>query len=174
MSVFFQPPPPWEGIGSEFWVNEVSKYLLPGKIQDAIDLSADFSITAADDTWEYVTGLELTLPEIGTYLISVHAHVHVDVKAGAGSVSLALYDDTIVTNSERKVGSAVGPSEHHFGPAFTIGYHCTVRNQVIKVYTKSNLEGGGAPSFNVRDIESDDTGRTGMEYFYYGKLKEVL
>ena len=164
----FQPPPPWDRNDVTLWANEVVKYLVPGKISDRAFLPATFDLVAADDTFED-TGLAITLPEIGFYNISTIIHAHLDVQNGTGSLTAALYDTSIVANSEMKIAAVVGPHLEHFGSGNSIGYTSTIKNQVLKLYMKST---GGA-NWNDKYIESDEDGRTTLEYFYYGRLREV-
>ena len=171
MSKRFQAPPPWNRGNTELWGNEVNKYLAPGKMHDIAYLCATFSITADNNVFED-TGLSIVLPKIGFYIISITGHVHVDRSGGTGSLTFALYDTSIVANTELLAGAIVGTREVHAGSGFVLPYISTVDNQILKLYAKTFEESGG--NWVLREITCDDTGRTSLGYYYYGKLKETL
>ena len=167
-----QPSPQYnsDSFNNEKWAEDVFKYLSPGKICDDGCLGGTFSITAANDTFES-TGLTLTLPVEGLYILFAHAHAHIKMGSNDdGSISTAIYSgSSIISDSENMIIESHETDEHGGSSGMSICYLNTAKNTVISLYAKSNT----AAAFATRDLSCDDKGRTRLSYMYYGKLEDA-
>lgn len=128
-------------------------------------LGADYSITSAAATYED-TGLSITLPAKGTYL--VRADVRGKIKGNAGTfwwLTAKFYNSTDaadVANSERLIvlTNQTAVELHNTAPITAIV--TVTASKTIKLYAYRH--GAGTPSWTTSQIGSDTNGRTVMSY----------
>lgn len=128
-------------------------------------LGADYSITSAAGTYED-TGLSITLPAKGTYL--VRADVRGKIKGNAGTywwLTGKFYNSTDaadVVNSERIIvlTNQTAVELHNTAPITAIV--TVAASKTIKLYAFRH--GAGTPSWTTSQIGSDANGRTVMSY----------
>lgn len=144
------------------------KVVKPTALNGSSVLSAAYSIAAAAGTYAD-TGLSVTLPAAGTYLITADVRATMLPNTGTGWYIVAkLYNSTDaadVTNSERMV--ARENAAVLLDVSSTINVIVTVTaSKVIKLYAKR--DGSGTPTFTTSDISSDGSGRTAMMFTKIG------
>jgi len=123
-------------------------------------LSAAYAITA-DTTWQD-TGLSITLPAAGTYLIGGNVRGFGSVSATLNHISTKLYNATDaadITNSERDVIFASTTGASYIS---NISYSMIVTvnaSKIIKLYAYR-----AAATWTASQISSDVSGRTNLTY----------
>ena len=126
-------------------------------------LGSAFSITGSSGTYQD-TGLSITLPAAGTYLITANVRGNLALATGAnGFASVKLYNSTDaadVTSSERLIIYTVTTATN-FQMTCPITAIVTVNaSKVIKLYAKRQSAG----TWTTSNIESDANGRTTLSY----------
>lgn len=132
-----------------------------GRVAGRATLVSAFSITGASGVYQD-TGLEVTLPSAGTYLINYNVRVSGQTSSGSGWISVRLYDETAaaaITDSERLTFYPVTTSniQQHvaYSELVTVSAASTIRLEANR-----NLAAGWSTS----DIASNSDGRTTMSY----------
>lgn len=132
-------------------------------------LSPSFGITGTAGTYQD-TGLAITLPTAGTYLVI--ADTRATVKGNAGTlwwITVKLYNSTDaadVANSERLI-VLTGTTAVILENTAVISAIITIAaSKVIKLYAFRN--GQTSPSWTNATIDSDVNGRTSMRYIKIG------
>ncbi|MFZ5856792.1 MAG: hypothetical protein ACOYZ6_08175 [Chloroflexota bacterium] len=128
-------------------------------------LASPFTISGAAGVYQD-TGLSITLPSAGTYLIN--ANVRSDLTGNAGTswwINAKLYNSTDsadVANSERMVvlTNTTGANQQLTAP-ITV-FVTVAASKTIKLYVCRN--GTGTPSWTRSNIYSDSNGRTLLSY----------
>ena len=124
-------------------------------------LGASYTITA-DTTWQD-TGLSITLPAAGTYIIAGNVQGYAKVSATPGaSISVKLYNSTDaadVANSERLVAVASAVNQDHASTGSWFIPVPVAASKVIKVYAYRT-----AATLTYSQIQSVSNGRTNLTY----------
>lgn len=131
-------------------------------------LASVFTITGAAGTFQD-TGLTITLPSAGTYMVTANIRGNLRGNGGAGTTAwwleAELYNATdlaIVTNSERLI-VLTGTNAVTFQMTCTITWPITVTAaKTINLYVARN--GNGTPAWTTSAIESNASGRTTMTF----------
>lgn len=128
-------------------------------------LGSSFTLNGSNGTYQD-TGLSVTLPEAGTYIVTADVRVGVDSGTGSEWYTVAkLYnssDSANVANSETVLVSSFNSLPISYrGPTISITKLITVAaSKTIKLYVFRSTNG----SFGYSAIESDVNGRTRMTY----------
>jgi hypothetical protein len=162
----------WDALNCDCpgWVRwDGSKWVLPEvPCYGEAALSSDYNITAAQGTW-VGTGLSLTLPSAGTYLVSgdVRGYISHSTSSATAFIVAKLRNTTDaadVTNSERLVTfeGTVNVVHHATVP---VGNIVTVSaSKTIELYAKRDGSTSPAPTYVNSYISSGANGRTVLRY----------
>ncbi|TXH11816.1 MAG: hypothetical protein E6R03_13925 [Hyphomicrobiaceae bacterium] len=126
-------------------------------------LGSTYTITADNGAYED-TGLSVTLPSAGTYVIWYTARTNVVAAGAAGAfIEVELYNSTdgsALANSEEIGAYASTVTASYYGTPHLTTTASVVASKVIKLYAKSV-----APSSTTtRTVNSDTNGRTNLGY----------
>ncbi len=125
-------------------------------------LGATFSITGADDVYQ-ATGLSVSLPAAGTYLITGQVRAAIQSSGGTSSYIFVKLrnttDATDITSSETMV--ILTPSTLAVDTVALVALVTVAGAKTIELYAARN-DGGG--SWLVSDIRSDANGRSKLVY----------
>lgn len=125
-------------------------------------LGANFQITAANGTYQD-TGLSLSIPAAGTYLVTVNARFNMQTSTTtAGFITAKLFDATNaadIANSERMLFLVEGITNQRQGTSVVTSVVTTTGAITLKLYAKRD-SGSWTNSF----LNSNSDGRTTMSY----------
>jgi hypothetical protein len=136
----------------------------PTSTNNQVTLGSSFTITAPLGQYQS-TGLSITLPAVGTYLITGNVRIGFTVAGGNGWISILLFDNltsSAIANSTRltfydNTGSGV---DWQMMTGFSWLLTTTVANTPVLLYAGIN----GAGTFSVASILSDFAGQTSLAY----------
>ncbi len=133
-------------------------------------LGSDFSITSAAGTYQD-TGLSVTLPSAGTYLVLAKVRGQFTPSTGTSWwIGYKLFNSTDsadVTNSEALiVYTANGSAVVNLGTITTAHKITVAASKTIKLYAKK--DGTATPTFTSPLIPSNSEGRTALSYWKVG------
>lgn len=131
-------------------------------------LGSDFQITGSDGVFQD-TGLSLTLPVAGTYLITGTVRGVVQASAAGGYIVAKLYNSTDaadISNSETLLIYSADTAIHQASAAMVVSSIVVTASKVIKLYASRN---GSGLSFTYSHISSSSAGgRTRLAYIKLG------
>jgi hypothetical protein len=130
-------------------------------------LGATYSITASAGTYAD-TGLSVTLPQAGTYLVTANVRGALQATGTNPSLSAKLYnatDASDITNSERLV-VRTGATTLIEATAVITAIVTVTASKTIALYALRNA--GGSPTWTTSDIASGAAGRTTLSYIKIG------
>jgi hypothetical protein len=126
-------------------------------------LGSTYTISADNEAYED-TGLSVTLPSAGTYIVWYTARTNISALTTAGAfVEVELYNSTdagAIANSEEIGAYASTLSTSYYGVPHLNAYVTVATSKVIKLYAKVVAPG----STTIRTVNSDTYGRTNMGY----------
>lgn len=126
-------------------------------------LGSTYTISADNGAYED-TGLSVTLPSAGTYIVWYTARTNISALTTAGAfVEVELYNSTdagAIANSEEIGAYASTLSASYYGVPHLNVYVTVATSKVIKLYAKVVAPG----STTIRTVNSDTYGRTNMGY----------
>jgi len=132
-------------------------------------LASSFSITAADGVYED-TGLNITLPEAGTYLVTCNIRAKLKGNTGTDWFLLGkLYNSTDaadVANTETLLVRTMTTDHIELTTVISILITVTAA-KTIKLYVARS--GNGTPTWTTSEITSNSNGRTRMLYTKIGR-----
>ncbi len=135
-----------------------------GSASDFATLGGTFTITHTDGTYDD-TGLQLTLPSTGTYLVWYQARSNLLVTAGAGAIIVTrFYDSTngaAITDSEQIGAAAATINVSWHGSAFVMMKVAVSGATTIKLQAKIV---NNASTYTLKTINWDVNGKTSMGY----------
>lgn len=125
-------------------------------------LGSGFAITGGDGVFQD-TGLSVTLPSAGTYIVSAEVRGDLLLASGGAYIRAYFYNSTdaaIVANTTT-VCTYAGVAGQYFFATTPMSIRITVAaGKTIKLYASQN----GVASYTVCNISSDTTGYTRMRY----------
>lgn len=126
-------------------------------------LGSTYTISADNGAYED-TGLSVTLPSAGTYIVWYTARTNISALTTAGAfVEVEMYNSTdagAIANSEEIGAYASTLSTSYYGVPHLNAYVTVAASKVIKLYAKVVAPG----STTIRTVNSDTNGRTNMGY----------
>jgi hypothetical protein len=129
-----------------------------------VALGATYALTGSSGAWSY-TGLSITLPSAGTYIIFLNARCSLLMSAGGSAwLSAKLYNDTDgadVPNSEQMVGLTNQTGAWLQSTSSAAVVITVAASKTIKLYAKRD---GSGPTFTISELPVDANGRTRMSY----------
>lgn len=132
---------------------------------DSTTLTSSHTITSSAGTYED-TGLTLTLPAAGTYLMT--ASVRGELQCSAGSafwLSVRLYNQTdgaAVTDSERIVVGGTSTGFYYLNGSSSTWEVTVAASKEIRLQVKR--DGSGGPTYTVSFVGGDAQGKSNLTY----------
>jgi hypothetical protein len=131
-------------------------------------LATDYDITASAGT--YVdTGLGITLPGAGTYMVIADVQAQINISAGSfGYITVQLRNETdgaYIANTIKAPVLVQGTNQLVLACATIVTIITVAASKTIKLYTARN---GTTPTFSVARIQKDNNGVTGLRYVKLG------
>ncbi len=136
-----------------------------GAINGMNTLGGTYTIVHTDGTWDD-TGLSVTLPSSGTYLVWYQARTSLNISAGAGAVIVTkMYNATSgadVANSEQIGAVASTLNISYYGTPTVLMTIQVAGARVISLYVKIV---NNSSTYVIKTVNTDTNGRTSMGYF---------
>jgi hypothetical protein len=141
---------------------------VPTETSGSSALVTDFDITATSGT--YVdTGLSITLPSAGTYLVIADVQAQINISAGSFSyitVQLRNFtDSTFIANTIKAPAFTPNSGVLVLGCAAIFAIITVASSKSIRLFAARN---GTTPTYSVSRIQADANGVTGMRFIKLG------
>jgi hypothetical protein len=137
-----------------------------GSISSESVLSAGFNLTEADGVFQD-TGLSVTLPSAGTYLVEADVRGDLLITAGGAYIRAYFYNstDASIVSDSHTICTYAGTINQYFFATTKITKLITVSSsKTIKLYASRN----GVATYSLSNISSDANGYTRMHYVKIG------
>jgi hypothetical protein len=137
-----------------------------GSISSESVLSAGFNLTGADGVFQD-TGLSVTLPSAGTYLVEADVRGDLLITAGGAYIRAYFYNstDASIVSDSHTICTYAGTINQYFFATTKITKLITVSSsKTIKLYASRN----GVATYSLSNISSDANGYTRMHYVKIG------
>lgn len=137
-----------------------------GSISSESVLGAGFNLTGADGVFQD-TGLSVTLPSAGTYLVEADVRGDLLITAGGAYIRAYFYNstDASIVSDSHTICTYAGTINQYFFATTKITKLITVSSsKTIKLYASRN----GVATYSLSNISSDAIGYTRMHYVKIG------